>query len=170
MRLRNYFALALIAGTTLFVGCAGEDVNDPTRGGTPSDGVMRNTPNALDTPEHVTPAPVVETVPDSVLEKNADCPFLGKWKLISIEGKELFPAQKDMTLAFLQDGSCEMEGAGQVRKGKWVSEDWKNVSIVDPNGPNEEMEIVSIEAGAMVFISNGLDKITVHKVIETPVE
>ena len=89
--------------------------------------------------------------------------LIGTWQLDSVSGEELTDSEKEATMTFNEDGSCESKRGDNKKMAKWeLSEDKKTLTI-DEDGDKFDMENVELSAESLSF-SEGNDKITFKKI------
>ncbi|MFT5779620.1 MAG: hypothetical protein ACI837_002579 [Crocinitomicaceae bacterium] len=78
---------------------------------------------------------------------------VGTWQLESVTGEELTDSEKEATMTFNEDGTCEQKRGDRVRKATWtMAEDGKSLTLVKEDGGEEEvMESVTLTADKLSF-------------------
>ena len=86
----------------------------------------------------------------------------GTWQLHSVSGEELTEHEKDMTLTFKEDGSCESSRGDESATGTWeLSDDGKTLTF-ELDGREEKCENVEVTDDELTF-EQGSDKITLKR-------
>jgi hypothetical protein len=89
---------------------------------------------------------------------------VGKWQLESVTGEELTDSEKESTMTFNEDGTCENKRGDRVRKATYkVSEDGKTITLVVEGGKEDTMEDVVLTADKLSFKDRD-DKITYKRI------
>ncbi len=77
---------------------------------------------------------------------------VGKWQLESVVGEELTDAEKESTMTFNEDGTCENKRGDRIRKATYkLSEDGKTITLVMEGGNEDTMEDVVLTADKLSF-------------------
>ena len=86
----------------------------------------------------------------------------GTWQLDSVSGEELTEHEKDMTITFNEDGSCESSRGEESASGSWeLSDDGKTLTF-ELDGREEKCENVEVSGDELTF-EQGSDKITLKR-------
>lgn len=89
--------------------------------------------------------------------------LVGKWQLESVSGEELTESEKEGTMTFNEDGTCQNERGGEVMKAEWKLSDDKKSLTITSDGREEVMNDIEITAESFSF-KDGEDKITFKRV------
>ncbi|MFT5861258.1 MAG: hypothetical protein ACI865_003380, partial [Flavobacteriaceae bacterium] len=82
----------------------------------------------------------------------------------SVTGEELTDSEKEATMVFNEDGTCENKRGDRVRKATYkTSEDGKTITLVMESGTEDKMEDVVLTAELLTF-KNGNDVISYKKI------
>jgi len=89
---------------------------------------------------------------------------VGKWQLDNVTGEELTDSEKEATMVFNDDGTCENKRGDRVRKATYkTSDDGKTITLVMEGGTEDKMEDVVLTADLLTF-KNGNDVITYKRI------
>lgn len=89
---------------------------------------------------------------------------VGKWQLESVTGEELTDSEKEATMVFNDNGTCENKRGERARKAKYkASDDGKTITLVMESGTKDKMEDVTLTAELLTF-KNGNDVITYKRI------
>lgn len=90
--------------------------------------------------------------------------LVGNWQLESVSGEELTASEKEATMSFSEDGTCERRRGEHAKSMKWeMSEDGKTITIIGEDGDKDEMKNVELSAEKLVF-SERDDIITLKRI------
>lgn len=77
--------------------------------------------------------------------------LVGTWKLDSVAGEELTESEKEGTMTFNEDGTCESKRGEMSKKGTWSLSDDKKSLTVNTDGREETMDGVEISDDTFSF-------------------